>query len=127
MGIVGTDPFGTSLDEVVRNEMVGNHPILVKRLRAGDDLGSCHLLFISSSEKEWVESMLAQLRRRPILIVGDTAGFARRGVTVNLLLAQGSVKMEINHKAAEQAGLEISSKMLGLATIVESGNTPSAP
>ena len=59
--------------------------------------------------------------------MGDTAGFARRGVTVNLLLAQGSVKMEINHKAAEQAGLEISSKMLGLATIVESGNTPSAP
>jgi len=127
LGIAGTDPFGKSLDEVVRNEMVENHPILVKRLRAGDDLGSCHMLFISSSEKEWVESMLAQLRRRPILIVGDTAGFAARGVTVNLLLAQGSVKMEINHKAAEQAGLEISSKMLGLATIVESGSTPKAP
>jgi hypothetical protein len=127
MGIAGTDPFGKSLDEVMRNEMVGNHPILVKRLRAGYALGSCHMLFISGSEKEWVESMLAQLRRRPILIVGDTAGFAARGVTVNLLLAQGSVKMEVNHKAAEQAGLEISSKMLGLATIVESGNTPSAP
>jgi YfiR/HmsC-like len=90
LGIAGNDPFGKSLDEVVRNETVGTHPIQVRRLRAGDDLGSCHMLFISGSEKEWVESMLAQLRRRPILFVGDTAGFAVRGVTVNLLLVQGS-------------------------------------
>ena len=39
---------------------------------------------------------------------------------VNLLLANKTVKIEINQAAAEQAGLQISAKLLKLARLVKS-------
>jgi len=125
IGIAGDDPFGEDLDDVVRNESVRGHPLVVKRFRADDDFTGCHLLFISRSTKDRLDAVLKQVRSRPILTISDTGGFAERGVMVNLLLVQGSVKMEINRQAAEQTGLQISSKLLSLAQIVETGAAPS--
>ncbi len=46
---------------------------------------------------------------------------------VNLLLVEGSVKMEINRSATDQTGLELSSRLLGLARIVEPPSTSFPP
>jgi hypothetical protein len=120
IGIVGEDPFGQTLDEVVRGEMVGGRPLVVKRLRADDDLRTCHILFISRSEKERLPALLSQLKGSPVLSVSEIKGFAEQGGMVNLLLANKTVKMEINQSAAEQAGLQISAKLLKLARLVNS-------
>jgi hypothetical protein len=127
IGIVGEDFFGKNLDAVVANESLRGHPLVVKRFQSGDEVTGCHILFISRSEKEKLDDTLNQLNGRHVLTVGDTTGFTARGVMVNLLVVQGSVKMEINLKAAEQAGLQISSKLLGLAKIVEPGAKASRP
>lgn len=120
IGILGEDPFGQTMDDLVRGETVRERPLVVKRLRAGDDLRSCHILFISQSEKERLPAVLSQLKGSPVLSVGDLAGFAEQGGMVNLLLANKTVKIEINQAAAEQAGLQISAKLLKLARLVKS-------
>jgi len=120
IGIVGEDPFGKTIDDLVSGEAVGGHPLVVKRLRADDDLRACHLLFISRSEKERLPAVLSQLKGSPVLSVGEFNGFAEQGGMVNLLLANKSVKIEINQAAAEQAGLQISAKLLKLARLVNS-------
>jgi hypothetical protein len=127
IGVVGDDPFGKNLDDLVRGETVRGHPLVIKRLRVDEDLTGCHTLFISGSEKGNLEFILEPLISRPILTVGDTGGFAERGVTANLLLVEGSVKMEINLKSAETTGLRVSSKLLSLARIVESGRGEANP
>jgi hypothetical protein len=120
IGIVGEDPFGKTIDEVVSGEVVGGHPLVVKRLHADDDLRSCHVLFISRSEKERLPAMLSRLKGSPVLSVGEINGFAEQGGMVNLLLANKTVKIEINQAAAEQADLQISAKLLKLARLVKS-------
>lgn len=120
IGIVGKDPFANSLDEVVRGELVRGRPLVVKRLRANADLRSCHMLFISRSEKEGLPAVLSQLKGSPVLTVGDTNGFAQQGGMVNLLLVNKTVKMEINQAAAEEVGLQMSSKLLKLARLMRS-------
>jgi hypothetical protein len=55
-----------------------------------------------------------------VLSVGEINGFAEQGGMVNLLLANKTVKIEINQAAAEQAGLQISAKLLKLARLVKS-------
>ena len=120
IGILGQDPFGQTMDDVLRGETVGERSLVVKRLRADDDLRSCHVLFISRSEKEHLPEVLRQLKRRPVLSVSEINGFAEQGGMVNLLLANKTVKMEINQAAAEQAGLQISAKLLKLARLVNS-------
>lgn len=120
IGIVGQDPFGNTLDDVVSGESVRGRPLVVKRLRVEEDLRSCHLLFISRSEKDRLPALLSRLKGSPVLTVGDFDGFANQGGMVNLLLIQKSVKIDINQAAAEEAGLQISAKLLKLARIVRS-------
>jgi hypothetical protein len=118
IGIVGEDPFGKTLDAVVSGETVRGRPLVVKRLRDEEDLRSCQLLFSSRSAKDRLPALLSQLKGSPVLTVGDFDGFAQQGGMVNLLLVQKSVKIDINQAAVEEAGLQISAKLLKLARIV---------
>ena len=120
IGILGEDPFGQTMDDIVRGETVGERSLVVKRLRANDDLRACHLLFISRSEKERLPAVLSQLKGSPVLSVSEINGFAEQGGMVNLLLANKTVRIEINQAAAAQAGLQISAKLLKLARLVKS-------
>ena len=119
IGIVGDDSFGKTVEDAVSGEVVRDHPLVVKRLRADEDLRSCHVLFISRSEKDRVAKVLEKIKGRPVLTAGDTKDFAERGGIVNLLLVQDTVKLEINQSAAEEAGLQISAKLMKLARIVK--------
>lgn len=119
IGIVGDDPFGQTLDGVVRGEMVGSRPLVVKRLRTGDDLAGCQVLFLSRSEKDRLPELLGQLKARPVLTVSDISGFAELGGMVNLQLVSKTVKLEINQVVAETGGLQISAKLLKLARLVK--------
>ncbi len=53
------------------------------------------------------------------LIVGDVAGFARRGGMVNLTKKGNRLRFEINRRAVESAGLRLSSQLLKLANLIE--------
>src|SRR4051812_6394668 len=46
IGILGDDPFGGALDEVVRGETFGSRPLEVKRFKAPQEIGACNILFI---------------------------------------------------------------------------------
>jgi hypothetical protein len=118
IGIVGEDLFGTTIDDLVRGELVHNRPLVVRRLRPEDDLRSCHLLFISFSEKDRIPFLLRQLQGSPVLTVSEIEGFASQGGMVNLLVVNKNLKIEINQEAVEQSGLQISAKLLRLAHLV---------
>jgi hypothetical protein len=126
---VGEDSFGTILDDAVRDEAVQHRPIVIRRYRRGETIAQCHILFIARSEKDRLNALLEQCKGQPILTVADTARAAEQGVMINLLLVQGSVKMEINQRAVEAAGLKVSAKLLSLAKIVnpEADEPPSQP
>jgi len=119
IAILGRDPFGETID-VLQNKEVRGRKIVVQRVTTLENLGRCHILFISNSENDRIRSILERLRNRPILIVGESDDFARQGGMISLVKRENKVKLEINPKAAEQSGLKISSHLLKLATIVES-------
>lgn len=118
IGVLGEDPFGPYLDEVVRGEAVAGRSLAVRRYHGIDELSGCHILFISSSETARLAQILANLGGRPILTVGDTEGYAARGVMIRFVRAQNRIRMKVNADAATAAGLTISSKLLRPAEIV---------
>lgn len=120
IGIVGTDPFGKQLDELVAGEVVHNRSLIVKRLRADEDLRLCHAVFVAESEREHLPALLLQLKGNPVLTVSTLNGFAQQGGMINLLQTGAETKLEINQAGAEKANLQISGKLLSLATIVPS-------
>ena len=113
IGIVGQDPFGRVIDDIVQGKSIDGHSIAVRRLKWADDLGNCHLLFVPAGEADG--GRLAKLTSRSVVVVGETPGFTRKGGTINFVIDGGRVRFEINGNAAKASGVVISSKLLGLA------------
>ncbi len=113
--VYGEDPFGPSLDLVVQNERVGERSLLVQRPDSVDDLGECHVLFISRSAKDRLREVMAEVEGKPVLTVADTDGFLRAGGVINFVLEGSKVRFLIDQEAAGRSGLQISSKLMRLA------------
>jgi hypothetical protein len=118
IGVLGTDPFGSALDEVVRGEAVGPHRLEVRRYTRVEEVGPCQILFIGASEAGRLEQIANRLQNRPILTVSDLEGSALRGVMIRFVPENGRIRLRINLEAARQAGLQVSSKLLRRAEIV---------
>jgi hypothetical protein len=58
------------------------------------------------------------LRDTSVLTVGETKGFVQEGGIINFVLQDDRVLFEVNHKAARQAGLSVSSRLLAVAKLV---------
>lgn len=117
-GVLGDDPFGSTLEAVVRDEAVRGRTLIVRRGRRTEELKECQLLFVSRSERARMDEILAELAGAPILTVSEIEGFGARGGIVNFYLEENRVRFEINPQAAAQCGLRVSSELLSLGKIV---------
>jgi hypothetical protein len=122
IGILGNDPFGATLDRIVADKKIDGRGFAVKRVKWSKDLRElkdCNILFVSSSEKDHVDSVVDGMKGLPILTIGDAPGFAKRGGIINFTLEDNKVRFEVNVEAAKHADLSISSRLLTLAKIVQ--------
>ena len=126
IAILGEDHFGTTLDRVLQGKKVNGRPFVVKRLKTINELlnsvaelKDCQILFVSSSEITHLSEAIQIVRGIPVLTIGESPGFAKRGGIINLVLEDNKVRFEVNVDAAKQADLNISSRLLALAKIVQ--------
>jgi hypothetical protein len=115
--ILGDDPFGKTLNQIVVGEMVNDRKVVVQRTKRAPSPKSCQVLFISSSEKD-VGKLLAGLGPG-VLTVGEGDGFVREGGMIGFVLENRRVRFEINQSVAGNGGLKLSSKLLSVAKAVE--------
>lgn len=116
--VLGTNPFGTALDDAVRGEQVRGRRVVARHVARAVDARSCQVVFISQSETPRLPAVLAELRGSSALTVGEIDRFAELGGMVNFRILKGKIHLEINVRAAREAGLTISSRLLKLATLV---------
>ncbi|RJQ14698.1 MAG: YfiR family protein [Nitrospiraceae bacterium] len=116
--ILGEDPFGRDID-IIRGKAVRDRVLSVRNIGSVQEAGECRILFISPSERKNIAHILEKARGSGVVTIGDTEGFAQQGVIINFFLENDRVRFEINIEAAKKADLQISSKLLKLARIVE--------
>lgn len=117
IGILGEDPFGSLLEEAVRDEKAGEHPLQIRRFQKFEEV-DCHVLYLSRTDADRVERVAGALAGKPIFTVSDVNQAARRGVMVQFLTESNRIRLRINLDATKRAGLTISSKLLRSAEIV---------
>ncbi len=120
IGVLGSDPFGAYLDETVRGETVNGRPLTVHRYNTAKEINHCHVLFISSSEAARLPQILAGLKGKSILTVGDADSFSHDGGMIRFATVANKIRLRIALEAAKAANLSISSKLLRPADIVAS-------
>ena len=114
VAVVGDDPFRASLDSVSGKSANGRQ-VVVRRMSVGQDLRSCQVLFVSSSERRRLTEIVASIEGASVLTVGEMDGFASNGGMIRLTMEDNKVRFQINAGAARHARLRISSKLLSLA------------
>lgn len=114
IGILGNHSFGDSLEKL-KGKTIRKRPVIVKQIGSIDNMGVCHLLFVSTSEKIRLPEILAVTKKRPVLTVSDLDGFYKAGGIINFIDMDGKMRFDINLKTAQLAGLKISSQLLKLA------------
>jgi hypothetical protein len=121
IGVVGADPFGPQLDDVVRGERAGGRRIVIERYRNVGEIRNCNILFISGAETGHLEETLAALKGRGILTVSDADPAGPHGVMIRLVNESNRIRLRIDVAAAKAVNLTISSKLLRPAQIVSPG------
>lgn len=119
IGVLGADPFGGSLREVLQAEQIKARPILLEYYEEPADVGICHLLYVSKSERKQLDTVLSGLRRHGLLTVGDGDDFIERGGGVGFVGEGDRIGLAINLETGRAAGVTFSSKLLHVAREVE--------
>jgi hypothetical protein len=123
VAVVGRDPFGARLEATIGAERVRGRPIRIERVARPEDLATPpHIAYIGVERAAEADRLLAGFRGAPVLTVGAAAGFAERGGMVEFRITRDSrVAFDINLRAAERAGLKLSSQLLKIARVLPEG------
>ena len=118
IGVLGEDPFGTALDEMLHGKTVKGRPVVTRRFEQAEEARGAHILFISSSELQRLPEIIQVLQDSNVLTVGEEKPFTRHNGIIRLFPVKNKTNFEINLEAATRAGIKLSSKLLKLAVIV---------
>ena len=121
--IFGYDPFIDSQEHIANRDDIEKkmNPKLLGSFNNKEeyDFDFCNILFISSTEKKNVTEILKRIEGHNILTIGDTRGYAKKGVMINFYHDKNKIRFEINIDALKRSQIKISSKLLQLARIVK--------
>lgn len=118
IGIVAEDEFVNLVKGVVEGKTVAGRPIRIVATEDSQELADCEIAFLSAAKEDLHEALLKALAANPVLTIGDAANFAKQGGMIRLFEADNRLRFEINLDAAKDADLQISSKLLELASAV---------
>jgi hypothetical protein len=118
IGVLGTNPFGGVLNDIIQGKTIRERPGVVKYYQRVEEAAASNILFISAAEEARLPAILAGLGGTSVLTVSDIEHFAERGGMIALRLVDRKVHFDINVDAVDQAGLKLSSQLLRLAKVV---------
>jgi hypothetical protein len=120
IAILGDDPFGGALDRIVLEKTINGRTLVLKKLSAAADFTAVQVLFISASERQRTPAILKKTTGTSVLTISDMDDFCGMGGIIHLSKQDQRIRFEVNLGAAAHSGLNISSKLLGLARSVYS-------
>jgi hypothetical protein len=113
------DPsFESELNQIVRGKTVGGRSVAVLTVDTAEQSRACHILFIGSARDRESRQIVNALRHASVLTVGESPGFIDSGGMINFSLQNDRIQLQVNHRATTQAGIHVSSRLLGVAKLV---------
>ncbi len=128
IGIAGANPFGEAI-QAIEKKTVNNRPIRFIVYEGAGIPEPVHILFVTKERAGDWTALRQAAAGQAVLTVGETEDFTRKGGVIRFFevaTAEGGrqLRVEVNEAAAQAQRLQIRSKLLRLATLV---NYPPPP
>ncbi len=134
IGIIGENPFGKAFEALAKKK-IQNRQVIIKhfggfaknstkyrekgetkyKYKDAAALKVCHVLFIGSAESKYCKEIIDIVKDSSVLTIGENKDFLDTGGIISFVMEQKKVRFGVNLIAAEQAELQIRSKLLRLA------------
>lgn len=116
--IVGTDPFGATIDQLADGQQTKGRPTAIRRYPKPSPDMDCQVLYTRAKGQD-LDTVLQAVAGKPVLTVAEHRA-AASNAAIRFRLVDGRVRFVIDTGPAGAAGLQISSRLLALALRVES-------
>lgn len=114
--VVGNKPLADYLQELVVDEVAANRPISVHFYPDPEPVRSCNILFLSDRVAAKVRDDISAYAKNSTLTVSDAGNFLHWGGMVRFYTENNKIKIQINASKTRSANLQVSSKLLSVAT-----------
>jgi hypothetical protein len=125
IAVIGDDAFAETLRALERpDKQAEGRPIRVRVAAAADAIGDPQILFIGTEAIAELPRLRSRTAGRPVLLVGNSPGLARRGVAINFFLkpdilgAGEQLRFQIDPAALKRRGLKVMADLYDVAEIV---------
>lgn len=131
LGVVASEEVCAVIEQSLAGKTVGDRPLLVERLsatRLSDGSPLPNILYVHSDSLHeadadglTLEDLVARIGARPVLLVGESAGFAGSGGMIGFVQRGENLRFQVNLASAHRAGLRLSARLSGLAEVINPG------
>lgn len=103
---------------VLETKTVFNLPVKTKVVISTDQISTCDILFVSSTESGEIKNMLPAVNASGTLLISEQES---SGMISFIVGPKGQIQFSCHLAAAEKAGIKFSSQLISLAVHVEEG------
>ena len=120
--VLGDGPVTEALERTVKGRLLSGRSVSVSRVTLDGPLRSCHLLYVSGVTAAQVSALVLVVKGAPVLTISDVDDFTPLGGIAHVFVENGRMRFELNLDRAKLSRLQLSSKLLTLASRVHDGS-----
>jgi len=122
--VLGQHPLSAILEAALAGETIDGKSVVARRISAPREASICRILFISASEDDQLQEILAAAGKAAVLTVSDMPRFTQRGGMIQFTREGNRIRFSVNLTNAEDGGLTLSSELLKVAISVRRNAQP---
>ena len=119
--VAGDSAAGRELKRVANGRSLDARPIVVVPLSESTPARSCHLLFLAGMPRDEARRVVSSLGMSPVLTITDIEGLTDAGAIVSLFPEAGRTRFDVDLGVAMRSRLQLSARLLALASQVRNG------
>jgi hypothetical protein len=124
IAVLGSNRVSSELQRVLEGRTIKDRQARVKLVRSASQALDSQVLYVGSEFDGDLFAVTRALEGKPILVVTDDSHGLDVGATISFVLIDRRVRFDVSLPAAQEAGLKISSELLGVAASVRGAPMP---
>jgi hypothetical protein len=119
IGVVRNKEIADWLRSLSKGKKFGFQNVVIKEFRTPEEVTDCQVLYIGNVNlSKYASTLVDKVGGRNTLIISEKNGATKYGSMINFIIKEDKLKFEIQKNNASKFGLQISSKLSGMASAI---------
>lgn len=102
----------------IDHKAVGNKTLRIVNLSRLRNFEECQVLYVSDLKQNVLLQVFVEIKKQPLLTIGEGYDFAAQGGMVGLENVDGKITLHVNLPVVGESNLNVSARLLKLAKII---------